>query len=78
MKELTREQLRSLIEKLEIENKELIQQNESLKNSNNTLHKYSCDQDKRQEMIRRMLITSEIVTEEQFELLDKIVAPLDQ
>ena len=65
------------IEQLAIQNADLKEEIDALIGQLENKNKHFKEEHKRQGMIRRMLITSEIVTEEQFELLERIVAPLD-
>ena len=63
---------------LKDENKTLTTQMDALKHLLGGTNKELEDGKKRQEMIRRMLISSERITAEEFDMLERIVAPLDQ
>ena len=66
------------IEQLAIENADLKEELDALNDLHRSKVEHFKEEYKRQQMIKRMLITSEIVTEEQFDLLERIVRPLDQ
>ena len=66
------------IKQLSTQNEDLKKELDALREHYRTKFHYLEENMNRQQMIKQMLITSEIVTEEQFELLERIVAPLDQ
>ena len=73
------------IEQLAIENADLKDKNGILREQRQasdqlllSANKQASDDRKRQEMIKRMLISSGRITNEDFDLLERIVAPLDQ
>ena len=73
------------IEKLAIQNADLKEENGILREQRQasdqlllSANKQASDDRKRHEMIKRMLISSERITAEEFDILERIVAPLGQ
>ena len=78
MEVLTREDIEKTNEELALENKTLTTQMDALNHLLRGANKELEDGKKRQEMIMRMLISSERITAEEFDILERIVAPLNQ
>ena len=66
------------IEQLAIQNADLKKEIDALIGQLKTKDKHFKEEHKRQGMIKRMLISSGRITNEDFDLLERIVAPLDQ
>ena len=78
MEVLTREDIEKINEELTVENRILREQRQDSDQLLLSANKQASDDRKRQEMIKRMLISSGRITNEDFDLLERIVAPLDQ